>query len=69
MEITKQKLRFYRYIYVSDIIDHEIDVFERKDREQLVYVKVRKMIQYFGSIFVSLIIRSTPRLKLQTAAI
>ncbi|XP_028280987.1 serum paraoxonase/arylesterase 2-like [Parambassis ranga] len=28
-----------RYIYVSDIIDHEIDVFERKDGEQLVYIK------------------------------
>nr|XP_046255637.1 serum paraoxonase/arylesterase 2-like isoform X2 [Scatophagus argus] len=28
-----------RYIYVSDIIDHEIDVFERKEGEQLVYLK------------------------------
>ncbi|CAK6960478.1 serum paraoxonase/arylesterase 2-like [Scomber scombrus] len=28
-----------RYIYVSDIIDHEIDVFERQEGEQLVYLK------------------------------
>ncbi|XP_053743795.1 serum paraoxonase/arylesterase 2-like [Synchiropus splendidus] len=28
-----------RYIYVSDILDHEVDVFERKDGEQLQYVK------------------------------
>ncbi|XP_037532962.1 serum paraoxonase/arylesterase 2 [Nematolebias whitei] len=28
-----------RYIYVSDIMDHEIDVFERQHGEQLVYVK------------------------------
>ncbi|XP_061572594.1 serum paraoxonase/arylesterase 2-like [Cololabis saira] len=28
-----------RYIYVSDIMDHEVDVFERRDGEQLVYVK------------------------------
>uniref|UniRef100_A0A3B4Z4R6 Paraoxonase n=1 Tax=Stegastes partitus TaxID=144197 RepID=A0A3B4Z4R6_9TELE len=28
-----------RYIYVSDIADHDIDVFERKKGEQLVYIK------------------------------
>lgn len=28
-----------RYIYVSDILDHEIDVFQRKKGEQLEYVK------------------------------
>ncbi|XP_056237505.1 serum paraoxonase/arylesterase 2-like [Seriola aureovittata] len=28
-----------RYIYVSDIIDHEINVFERQEGEQLVYIK------------------------------
>uniref|UniRef100_A0A3B5KUJ7 arylesterase n=1 Tax=Xiphophorus couchianus TaxID=32473 RepID=A0A3B5KUJ7_9TELE len=28
-----------RYIYVSDILDHEVDVFERLDGEQLVYIK------------------------------
>ncbi|XP_071325098.1 serum paraoxonase/arylesterase 2-like isoform X2 [Trachinotus anak] len=28
-----------RYIYVSDIIDHDIDVFERQEGEQLVYIK------------------------------
>ncbi|XP_041843148.1 serum paraoxonase/arylesterase 2-like [Melanotaenia boesemani] len=28
-----------RYIYVADIVDHEVDVFERKAGEQLVYVK------------------------------
>ncbi|KAM4581023.1 serum paraoxonase/arylesterase 2-like [Odontesthes bonariensis] len=28
-----------RYVYVSDILDHEIDVFERQDGEQLVFVK------------------------------
>ncbi|XP_070691595.1 serum paraoxonase/arylesterase 2-like [Pempheris klunzingeri] len=28
-----------RYIYVSDILDHEIDVFERQEGEQLVYLK------------------------------
>ncbi|KAM6909679.1 uncharacterized protein FYW49_011694 [Xenentodon cancila] len=28
-----------RYIYVSDIVDHEVDVFERQNGEQLVYVK------------------------------
>lgn len=28
-----------RYIYVSDILDHEIDVFERQQGEQLVYIK------------------------------
>ncbi|KAI3360459.1 hypothetical protein L3Q82_002351 [Scortum barcoo] len=28
-----------RYIYVADIIDHEIDVFERREGEQLVYLK------------------------------
>ncbi|KAM9309621.1 serum paraoxonase/arylesterase 2-like [Pholidichthys leucotaenia] len=28
-----------RYIYVSDITDHEIDVFERKEGKQLVYIK------------------------------
>ncbi|XP_021172101.2 serum paraoxonase/arylesterase 2 [Fundulus heteroclitus] len=28
-----------RYIYVSDILDHEIDVFERLDGERLAYVK------------------------------
>ncbi|XP_035528653.1 serum paraoxonase/arylesterase 2-like isoform X1 [Morone saxatilis] len=28
-----------RYIYVSDIIDHEVDVFERQEGEQLVYLK------------------------------
>ncbi|XP_038567669.1 serum paraoxonase/arylesterase 2-like isoform X3 [Micropterus salmoides] len=29
----------HRYIYVSDIMDHEIDVFERQEGEQLVYLK------------------------------
>uniref|UniRef100_A0A667Y4A8 Paraoxonase n=1 Tax=Myripristis murdjan TaxID=586833 RepID=A0A667Y4A8_9TELE len=29
-----------RYIYVSDIIDHEIDVLERQEGERLVHVKV-----------------------------
>lgn len=28
-----------RYIYVADIIDHDIDVFERKEGEQLTFVK------------------------------
>ncbi|KAM9782504.1 uncharacterized protein ACB057_014764 [Neosynchiropus ocellatus] len=28
-----------RYIYVSDILDHEVDVFERKDGERLQHVK------------------------------
>ncbi|XP_054869822.1 serum paraoxonase/arylesterase 2-like isoform X2 [Amphiprion ocellaris] len=28
-----------RYIYVSDILDHEVDVFERKKVEQLEYIK------------------------------
>ncbi|XP_051813090.1 serum paraoxonase/arylesterase 2-like isoform X1 [Acanthochromis polyacanthus] len=28
-----------RYIYVSDILDHEIDVFERKKGEKLEYIK------------------------------
>ncbi|XP_013864169.1 serum paraoxonase/arylesterase 2 [Austrofundulus limnaeus] len=28
-----------RYIYVSDIMDHDVDVYERRDGEQLVYVK------------------------------
>ncbi|XP_054903721.1 serum paraoxonase/arylesterase 2-like [Poeciliopsis prolifica] len=28
-----------RYIYVSDILDHEVDVFERLDGEQLVFIK------------------------------
>uniref|UniRef100_H3DM81 Paraoxonase n=1 Tax=Tetraodon nigroviridis TaxID=99883 RepID=H3DM81_TETNG len=28
-----------RYIYVSDIMDHDIDVYERQDGEQLVYLK------------------------------
>ncbi|XP_034552792.1 serum paraoxonase/arylesterase 2-like isoform X2 [Notolabrus celidotus] len=28
-----------RYIYVSDIIDHDIDVFERKEGEQLTFIK------------------------------
>uniref|UniRef100_A0A3Q3VRE9 Paraoxonase n=1 Tax=Mola mola TaxID=94237 RepID=A0A3Q3VRE9_MOLML len=27
------------YIYVADILDHEIDVFERQDGDQLVYLK------------------------------
>lgn len=40
-KIIKQKCFFSpRYIYVSDIIDHEIDVFERQEGEQLVYLKV-----------------------------
>lgn len=34
------KMLFYRYIYVSDILDHEIDVFERQEGQQLVYIKV-----------------------------
>lgn len=29
-----------RYIYIADIMDHEIDVYERQDGEQLVYLKV-----------------------------
>ncbi|KAG8010147.1 Serum paraoxonase/arylesterase 1, partial [Nibea albiflora] len=28
-----------RYIYVSDIVDHEVDIFERREEEQLVYLK------------------------------
>ncbi|KAM9353835.1 serum paraoxonase/arylesterase 2-like [Symphorus nematophorus] len=28
-----------RYIYVVDILDHEVDVFERKEGERLVYLK------------------------------
>ncbi|XP_074539865.1 serum paraoxonase/arylesterase 2-like [Halichoeres trimaculatus] len=28
-----------RYIYVADIIDHDIDVFERKEGEQLTFIK------------------------------
>lgn len=28
-----------KYIYVSDIIDHEVDVFERKEGEHLVFIK------------------------------
>lgn len=30
----------HRYIYVSDIMDHDIDVFERQEGEQLRYIKV-----------------------------
>lgn len=32
---------FFRYIYVADILDHEIDVFERQEGEHLEYLKVR----------------------------
>lgn len=40
-EIINQKcLFFFRYIYVADIIDHDIDVFERQEGEQLVHLKV-----------------------------
>lgn len=28
-----------RYIYVSDIVDHEVDVFERQEGENLVFIK------------------------------
>uniref|UniRef100_A0A1A7XMY5 Paraoxonase n=2 Tax=Iconisemion striatum TaxID=60296 RepID=A0A1A7XMY5_9TELE len=28
-----------RFIYVSDILDHDVDVFERQDGEHLVYIK------------------------------
>lgn len=39
-KIVKLGFSFYRYIYVADILDHEIDVFERQEGEQLVYLKV-----------------------------
>lgn len=38
---------FYRYIYVADILDHEIDVFERQEGERLVYVKVLQCFLIF----------------------
>lgn len=41
--LDKYRFGFFfsnRYIYVSDILDHEVDVFERLDGEQLVYIKV-----------------------------
>lgn len=31
-----------RYIYIADIMDHDIDVYERQDGEHLVYLKVMK---------------------------
>ena len=40
---------FYRYIYVADILDHEIDVFERQKGERLVYVKVLQCFLIFYS--------------------
>lgn len=33
-------LFFYRYIYVSDLIHHNINVYERQEGEQLMYTKV-----------------------------
>lgn len=34
----------HRYIYVSDIADHDIDVFERQDGEHLVFLEVMNLI-------------------------
>lgn len=34
----------HRYIYFSDIADHDIDVFERQDGEHLVFLKVMNLI-------------------------
>lgn len=42
-------LFFHRYVYVSDIIDHEIDVFERQEGEQLMYLKVMQYFLIFSS--------------------
>lgn len=36
-----------RYIYIADIMDHDIDVYERQDGEHLVYLKVMKCFFFF----------------------
>lgn len=36
----------HRYVYVMDIMDHEVDVFERQEGERLVFLKVMTLISY-----------------------